>query len=63
MYVRDCVDMILSRKVDQSSRFIYLFIFFFLRRSRMGVGVDTRRKIMHIFELFDLFHACCYKHV
>ena len=53
IYVRDWVDMILSRTVDQSSRF-------FLWKSQPGVGVESRRKITHIFELFDLFCACCY---
>ena len=27
----------------------------FLWKSRLGVGVESRRKIMHIFELFDFF--------
>ena len=44
--------LFVSRKVYQSNRFLW--------KSRLEVGVDSRRRITHICELFDLFRACCY---
>ena len=43
----------LSRKGGLNGRF-------FVLKSRLGVGVDSRREITHVFELLVIFRACCY---
>ena len=48
--------MIFKPKGDQIDRF--------LLKSRLEVGVDSKRKIrekiMHVFEKLDIFRDCCY---